>query len=220
MPRSAVIYTSRPGYAELKAAAERLFRPHDPKPYTISHAQKTEGGKVRVRITALAEEETLPLVLEQAASADSVLASSGVSDVKSSTYDALIEDADRFRRIATIQFVSPAIIGIFHQSTPFPVVPFVFKRYIEVWNSFAGSNFPMDISTVDHIQVTDFGISCVSTPHGPGAQGWIALDIERGRTEEEIRLFNALIDFAFYAGTGLYTDEGLGQTRRIERRDR
>jgi hypothetical protein len=41
--------------------------------------------------------------------------------------------------------------------------------------------------------------------------------MERGRTEQEIALFNTLVDFAFYCGTGAHTDEGLGQTRRMER---
>jgi CRISPR/Cas system endoribonuclease Cas6 (RAMP superfamily) len=43
----------------------------------------------------------------------------------------------------------------------------------------------------------------------------MALEVEKGRTEEEIGLFNTLIDYAFFCGTGMYTDAGLGQTRRL-----
>ncbi len=68
-----------------------------------------------------------------------------------------------------------------------------------------------------HVHVADFKLSCVATPFGPGSQGWVKLEMEKGRTEEEIALFNGLIDFAFYCGTGAHTDEGLGQTRRMER---
>jgi hypothetical protein len=220
MPRSVVIYTSRAGYAKLKAAAEQLFRAHDPKPYTITHAQQTEAGKVRVRITALTEEEAFPFVLEQAENGDSVLASPVDRDVKATSYDGLIDDADRFKRVATIQLVSPTIVDVLHQPMPFPVTSSMFKRYVEVWDAFAPKPFPAEGEAAAHVWVTDFGISCVSTPRGAGAQGWVALEIEKGRTEEEIGLFNALIDFAFYAGTGLYTDEGLGQTRRMEKRNR
>ena len=59
-----------------------------------------------------------------------------------------------------------------------------------------------------------------SHPFGTGGQGWVTLEMEKGRTEEEIGLLNALIDFAFYCGTGVHTEAGLGQTRRIApRRD-
>ena len=34
-----------------------------------------------------------------------------------------------------------------------------------------------------------------------GAEGWVVLEMEKGRTEQEIALFNTLVDFAFYCGT-------------------
>jgi hypothetical protein len=57
-----------------------------------------------------------------------------------------------------------------------------------------------------------------STSFRVGAEGWVTLEMERGRTEQEIAFFNTLIDFAFYCGTGAHTDEGLGQTKRGEKR--
>ena len=63
--------------------------------------------------------------------------------------------------------------------------------------------------------MTDFKISCAAA--GPivrgrygRAEGWVTLEMERGRTEQEIALFNTLVDFAFYCGTGARTDEGAG----------
>lgn len=220
MPRSVVIYTSRDGFSRLKAALERPFIGQAIKPYTISHAQKTEAGRVRLRITELAEDTVLPLAVEQAGSTDSIFASSGDRDVKRSGYEALIEDADCFGRSATIQFVSPTIVEVSRHDVPFPVVPSIFNRYVEVWNTFAREKFPTEVGGTTHIHISDFRISCVPTTHGPGAQGLVTLEIDKGRTEEEIRRFNALIDFAFYSGTGLYTDEGFGQTRRVEGKGR
>jgi len=216
MPRSVIIYTSRDGFSELKDALERSFVGQGIKPYTISHAQRIETGRIRVRITELADDTVLPLVVEKAGKEDSAFASSGDRDVKRSRYEALIEDADRFGRTATIQLVSPTIVEVLRRAVPFPVVPYIFNRYVEVWNTFSREKFPAEgIGDMD-IHVSDFRISCVSTTHGPGAQGWVTLEIDKGRTEEEIRRFNALVDFAFYSGTGLHTDEGFGQTRRMQ----
>jgi|WetSurMetagenome_2_1015567.scaffolds.fasta_scaffold37595_3 hypothetical protein len=216
MPRSVVIYTSRDGFFELKAALARSFVGQGTKPYTLSHAQRIEAERVRLRITELADDTVFPLVVEQAGRQESTFASSGDRDVKGSGYEALIEDADRFGRTATIQLVSPTIVEVLRHSVPFPVVPSMFKRYVEVWNTFSRVSFPAESAEVIDVHVSDFRISCVSTKHGPGAQGWVTLEMDKGRTEEEIRRFNALVDFAFYSGTGLYADEGFGQTRRME----
>jgi hypothetical protein len=216
MPRSVVIYTSCDGFSELKDALERSFVGQAIKPYTISHAQRIESGHIRLRITELADDTVLPLVVEQARKEDSTFASSSDRDVKKSGYEALIGDADRFGRTATIQLVSPTIVEVLCIAMPFPVVPSIFDRYVEVWNTFSPEKFPSDGLGITGIHVSDFRISCISTTHGPGAQGWVTLEMDRGRTEEEIRRFNTLVGFAFYSGTGLHTDEGFGQTRRME----
>jgi hypothetical protein len=216
MPRSAVIYTSREAYVDLDGTLRDAFEHYAIKPYTLSHAQKAEAGRVRVRITELADEAVLPLARKEMEKAEALFASSGDRDVRGSTYRNLIDDADPSGRSATIQFVSPTMLDILGETVPFPVVSFIVARYIDVWNAFAPDRFPLTAEAVRHIHAEGFKISCVSTRRGPGCQGWLALEMERGRTEEYLRLMNALIDFAFYAGTGLHTDEGLGQTRRIE----
>jgi CRISPR/Cas system endoribonuclease Cas6 (RAMP superfamily) len=97
-------------------------------------------------------------------------------------------------------------------------MPLVFARYREVWSAFSTVRLPAGTEQVlQHVRVTDFKISCAASPFGPGAKGWVTVEMEKGRTEQEIALFNGLIDFAFYCGTGLHTEEGLGQTRRMDR---
>ena len=98
---------------------------------------------------------------------------------------------------------------------PFPVHPIVFERYAEVWNAFSEVKMRAAAEWLPYVHVTDFKISCLASPYGVGAQGWVALEMEKGRSEDEIGLFNTLVDFAFYCGTGLHTEEGLGQTRRF-----
>jgi hypothetical protein len=216
MPRSAIIYISRERLGELKDVLTRSFGEQTVKPYTLSHAQRTEGDKVRVRITEMTDDLVIPAIAEMAEAMGTLFASSADRDVRSSSYEELIEDGDRFETSAVVQFVSPTIIEVLHGPAPFPVMPFAIARYIEVWNTFAPVRFPLAAEALQRIIVSDFKISCITTPYGAGGQGWVGLEIGRGMTEEYIGLANAIINFAFYSGTGLHTDEGLGQTRRIQ----
>ena len=50
-----------------------------------------------------------------------------------------------------------------------------------------------------------------------GFEGRVSLELDKGLSEETIRLFNLLVDYASYCGTGLYTNEGLGQTGRLRK---
>ena len=130
-----------------------------------------------------------------------------------------MQDADRFRRSAVLQFSSPTILSLGGYSVCFPVLPLMLSHYIHVWNKLAGFNIAGAAELMEHVRMGDFRISCTHSEHGPGFQGWVALEVDKGRPEEEIQAFNALVDFAFYCGTGLRTDEGLGQTRRAKEQD-
>ncbi len=216
MPRSVVVYTSRQGFSDLSALLDRAFAGQPAKPYTISDPQRTESEKVRVRLTELVEDAVLPLLVRQAKESDFVFASPADRDTRNRSYEALIDDANRFERIATVQFTSPTVVPVLGQETPFPVVSVIFRRYGEVWNAFSPKRIAPEGPVAGAVRIVDFRISCVSTPYGVGSQGWVVLEVEKGRTEEEIGLFNALIDFAFYCGTGLWTERGLGQTKRMD----
>lgn len=216
MPRSTVIYISREAFSHLQDTIRNRFQNYPLKPYTFSFPQRTETDKVRVRITGLAEDAILSDLSAVAESEGARLASEADRDVRNRTYEELIEDADRTRRVVTIQLLSPTIVEIAGRSTPFPIISAVFRRYTDVWNAFSEKKITTTADVVSRIHVADFRISCMTSPFGVGSQGWITLEMEKGRTEEEIALFNALVDFAFFCGTGLHTDEGLGQTRRAE----
>jgi CRISPR/Cas system endoribonuclease Cas6 (RAMP superfamily) len=160
----------------------------------------------------------MPAVDELVKKGAAVLAAPSDRDVQSRTYEELMEEADRSGRLATLQFATPVILEISGEIVPFPVIQAIFRGYVEIWKTFSNADLPGGADALRHIRTTDFKISCVSTSHGPGAQGWVRLEMETGRTEEEISLFNCLIDFAFFCGSGLHADEGLGQTRRIGHR--
>jgi len=216
MPLSAVVYTSNESFAFLKLLMRKKFEGLPIKPYTLSFAHKQEAGVVRVRATELAPDTLTPLLADMAAKGEAVLASAADRDVRRAAYGDLIGEADPSRRIVNVQYASPTIVALAGEGTPFPVVSAVFGRYREVWNAFSDVELPeADVEALRHVRVADFKISCDVTPFGTGAEGWVTLEMERGRTEREIALFNGLIDFAFYCGTGSFTEEGLGQTRKV-----
>jgi hypothetical protein len=218
MPRSAVIYTNLDVFTHLAEAARRGFESAAMRPYTFSYPQRTDAHNVRVRLTELVDGAVTRELARLADRGEAILASPADRDVRSQSYEELMEDADRARTEVTLQFVSPVIVEAGEQNQPFPLLHAVFDRYIEVWDAFSGAKIGEVGEWPAHVHVADFKISCVATPFGVGSQGWVRLEMEKGRTEEEIGLFNGLVDFAFYCGTGLYTDEGLGQTRKMEKK--
>jgi len=217
MPRSVVIYTDPATLSGLKDFARKECAPYLPKPYTFSFGQKTEVTNLRARICELREGVLAPAIDELVKKGIAVLAAPQDRDVRVRTYGELMDEADSRTRLATLQFATPIILEVSGEIVPFPVVPAIFRKYIEVWQAFSDVDISRSADALRRIRLIDFKISCVATPYGPGAQGWVRLEMEKGRTEEEIALFNGLIDFAFFCGTGLHTDEGLGQTRRMTR---
>jgi len=221
MPKSVVIYTSSEAFSALRTLARQGATGSAIKPYTFSFAQKTESGSIRVRASEISEGAVLPAIADMVKRGEATLASAADRDVRAATYEELIGEADRTRRVARLQWTSPTCVDLGGQSVPFPVMPLIFARYREVWSAFSPARLPGGAEqALDHVQVTDFKISCAAGPFGPGAKGWVTGEMEKGRTEQEIALFNGLIDFAFYCGTGLHTEEGLGQTRRMEPQQR
>jgi hypothetical protein len=218
MPRSAVIYTDPESFTRLKERMRLRFEDEAVKPYTFSYPQKTDAGSIRVRATELVEgvleEELIGLTGQGKAS----LASGADRDVRGASYEELMEDADRARTETILQFASPVIVETQGALTPFPVLAVIFPQYIAVWNVFSRKKIDAGKAGLAHVHVADFKLSCVTTAFGPGSQGWARLEMEKGQTEEAIALFNGLADFAFYCGTGLHAHEGLGQTRRMEKK--
>jgi hypothetical protein len=216
MPRSVVLYTSNEVLLELKKRLADHFAPGKIKPYTLSFAHASEAGARRVRITELVSYGLAPILDDLVVGGRALPVSTADKDVCGASYEDVMQGADRFRRRAVLQFSSPTILSLGGYSVAFPVLPLILSHYIHAWNSLAGTQITKAPELMEHVKMADFRISCTHSEHGPGFQGWIALEMEKGRPEEEIQAFNALLDFAFYCGTGLHTDEGLGQTRRAK----
>ncbi len=216
MPLSAVIYTSNEAFSPVRDAVGKSVEGLAVKPYTLSFAYKLETGVIRVRATELSQGVLMPAVREMVKRGEATLASSADREVREAAYEELIADADQSRRVATMRFASPTIVEVRGEPVPFPVIRTIFARYHEIWNTFSPILLPSIAQVMEHLHLTDFKISRAAGPYGVGMEGWVTLEMEKGRTEQEIAFFNTLVDFAFYCGTGVRTDEGLGQTRRMK----
>ena len=215
MPISAVAYTSKEAFDDLANVLKARFADRKIKPYTLSLPQKQATGDVRFRATELIPGVLIPLLSDMVEKKATSLASSADREVRQVAYEDLLRDADRSRTKLTVQYVSPIIVPVVGERSPFPVVPTVIAGYGKIWDAFSDIGLPRPaVDIARSIRVADFKISCAVTSFGTGCQGWVTLEMARGRTEEEIGIMNALIDFAFYCGTGLHTEDGLGQTRR------
>jgi len=196
---------------------EEQFSEYALKPYTISLPQGTGSGLFRARLTEVKDGAVLPIIAKLIEDGDVTIATSADRDVREQSYEELVEGADRASRVVRVQFASPTVIVCNGRPAPYPVFPALIDYYVRMWNGFSGMETEGTEDVVEHVEVKDFKISYASTALGAGFEGWIDCEMSLGRTEAEISLFNRLIDFAFYCGTGLHTDKGMGQTRRAKK---
>jgi hypothetical protein len=172
-----------------------------------------------VRITELIDGFLDPIIEKIAKKYALSRVSAADPEARGISYEALLENASCVDTSLTLQFMTPVIIGVGSGLvTPFPVLTILFRRYGEIWNSLSGMNLDLPEGVIESLTISDFSLSCRATAHGVGSQGWMTVGCGRGRTETDIRLFNVLADFSFFAGSGSHTDEGLGQTSRVRRR--
>jgi CRISPR/Cas system endoribonuclease Cas6 (RAMP superfamily) len=217
MPRSLILYSDKTVYDELKVALDGAFGATIVRPYTLSFPNRAGDGRLRVRVTELADGMVAPFVERLLREGRAELASVADQDVRSVSYEELLDGADRRTREATVRFVSPTILEMDGRDVPFPVVPLMFQQWAYTWNAFAPEKLRGIDDLVPHVRITDFQISASRTARGVGFEGRVSLELDKGLSEEAIRLFNLLVDYASYCGTGLYTNEGLGQTGRLRR---
>lgn len=136
-------------------------------------------------------------------------------------YRELYEDASPSLLRATLQFVTATAFERRSGSLPLPDPQLVFRGYLDQWQCFSPVPFSSSFTEmVDRfILLTDFNISPVLYETDKGKQrgftGWCEFFLEGRHPEKQIREFNALVDYAFYCGTGGNTTSGMGVTRRV-----
>lgn len=136
-------------------------------------------------------------------------------------YRELYEDASPSMLRVTLQFVTATAFERRSGSLPLPDPQLVFRGYLNQWRCFSPVPFSSSFTEmIDRfILLTDFNISPVSYETGEGKQrgftGWCEFFLVGRHPEKQIREFNALVDYAFYCGTGRDTTLGMGVTRRV-----
>jgi CRISPR-associated endoribonuclease Cas6 len=103
----------------------------------------------------------------------------------------------------------------------FPHPHRVWESWARKWNAFAPPPLRIDlrriVSLAERGLVADYELQTVTLDYGrfpqKGFIGWVRYEF-RAATVQELQHLNALADFAFYAGTGYKTAQGMGQTRR------
>lgn len=216
--------------SSLQMAGPRLLRDRGKE-------KETERARYRLRITTLwddVDEELMPMV--QIASSDGEFVGDGSSGTYRVTASIMSREADPWcgcesyedilfkaspsRKEAKLQFSSPTLVEGPGGALPFPDPLLVFQCYLTNWTEF--SNLPLDGAreALDSIEVVDFRIS----PEGHivergrkilGFVGWCCFRLKGRHPESVIKAFNVLADYSFYCGSGLMTDMGMGQTRRL-----
>ena len=120
----------------------------------------------------------------------------------------------------TLQFLSPTAFHSQGKNVPLPLPALVFGGLLERWNAFAPIKFSPDFCSQVNasLVVSRFHLRSHMVPLAGGRQvGFTGTCEYTALTEDPyfLALVNILADFALYAGVGIKTAMGMGQTRRL-----
>jgi CRISPR-associated endoribonuclease Cas6 len=136
-------------------------------------------------------------------------------------YERLYEEATECHRQVTLKFCSPTTLQRSGRPYPLPDPIGIFLGYLKIWNAFSGISLDTGLGQAIEkgLLLVDFRLrKCLSAGGRDVMHGFIGSATFRlsGRHPESIlKGLNALADYAFFCGTGIGTDRGMGLTRRI-----
>ena len=225
--------------------AQRLHSMDGAKPFTVSplqgkFARKKTAISLRsnascwLRFTAL-EETVFATLMDSLIKSDPQLrlgeATFRIDDIVThaqgsswagfSSYEQLLGSASPQRGIS-LQFTSPTVFrSAGKRNVAFPSPELVFGSLTIKWNAFSDNK--LDSKVVDEIGcrvlVSRYKLETKMLDFGKyqelGFVGHCEYAIDSSTPEKMLKIFNALADFAFYAGTGAKSTMGMGQTRRL-----
>jgi len=136
-------------------------------------------------------------------------------------YDRLYEEASDCLRVVKLKFYSPTILVRSGRPYPLPDPCGMFLGYLRIWDDFSGINLAPGLREAieEHLLLVDFRIqrrrSEVERGPVPGFIGSAAFRLGGRHPESILKGLNALADYAFFCGTGIGTERGMGLTRRL-----
>jgi CRISPR-associated endoribonuclease Cas6 len=221
--------------------ASELHKQEEQKPFTIStllDGHELKGGysiispmrEVTFRLTTLNEEmlsaaisslflimaEEKPLSLSRK---PIVIGSVDLCQEKFTAFSKLLADALPHPKV-TLDFTTPTSFKVSGIHSLFPDPKLVFASLLRRWNAFSETKLSEEhtkkfasikVSSYDlHTELVHF-----SRYKMIGFKGRTEFEVPEDLGESSQRVVNALADFATYAGVGVKTAMGMGQTRRI-----
>jgi CRISPR-associated endoribonuclease Cas6 len=136
-------------------------------------------------------------------------------------YDRLYEEASDCLRVVTLKFYSPTTLERSGLPYPLPDPCGMFRGYSRTWDAFSGIALASGLREAieKHLLLVDFRIqrrrSEVEQGPVPAFIGSATFRLAGRHPESVLKGLNALADYAFFCGTGIGTEHGMGLTRRI-----
>jgi CRISPR-associated endoribonuclease Cas6 len=137
------------------------------------------------------------------------------------SYEQLHTEASDSLRFVTLKFCSPTALQRSGLPYPLPDPCGIFLGYSEIWNTFSGIPLARGLwqAIEERLVLIDFRLrrSPLSDRKDslPGFIGSATFRLDGRHPESVIKGLNVMADFAFFCGTGIGTDRGMGLTRRI-----
>jgi CRISPR-associated endoribonuclease Cas6 len=133
------------------------------------------------------------------------------------TYPELYEQASAEKRKVDLLFATPTNFRQGTVDTPLPDRDRVFNSLLRKWNQYSGMEFSDGL--IQQIFPTYFDIKSAIAPDSRsqfvGCVGEMSFKLFGDAEPDVIKQFNALSDFALYAGIGRKTPMGMGMVRRV-----
>jgi CRISPR-associated endoribonuclease Cas6 len=136
-------------------------------------------------------------------------------------YDRLYEEASDCLRVVTLKFYSPTALERSGRPYPLPDPCGMFLGYARIWDAFSGIALAPGLRKAieEHLLLVDFRVqkrrSEVEQGSVPGFIGSASFRLADRHPESILKSLNALADYAFFCGTGIGTEHGMGLTRRL-----
>ena len=132
-----------------------------------------------------------------------------------SSYGQMFEGASSQCKQVDLKFFTPTNFRMGAVDNPLPDRDRVFNSLLRKWNQYSGIEFSSEL--IESIFPSSFKIQSAIAPDSRslfvGAVGEMGFRVLGD--EDRVKQFNALADFAMFAGVGRKTTMGMGMTRRI-----
>jgi CRISPR-associated endoribonuclease Cas6 len=219
--------------------ARRLHGQAAVKPFTISFLHDSlKDGRLLMRVTSLEPVLTSILghltgefvqpIISLGTSHFSVNYAGDSADILPwigwQTIGELVEQEEASKS-ATLVFASPTSFSFGRRKIPLPLPELVFGGLLRKWNAFSPAPFPRELQGMFKEQLAISEIRNLNTRmldfgryKEKGFTGQVTFEALGSWNQEELRAFNTLADFAFYAGVGYKTTMGMGLTSRVQPR--